>query len=114
MIKERIERGPVSFGFYIQKRLLDGSEEKDMPVEDATVIWDESKSVPVQVARIDIPKQEVVKPDEDDFCERLIFSPWNTTSDFRPLSSLNRARRVVYELSAKKRHAINQTKPDTF
>ena len=32
MIKQRIARGPVSFGYYMQKLLLDGSEEKNMPV----------------------------------------------------------------------------------
>ena len=93
----------------MQKRLLDGSEEKNMPVEDATVIWDEAKSVPIQVARITIPEQIVGGIDGDDYCECLVFSPWNTTHDFRPMSSLNRARRVAYELSAEKRHAINQT-----
>ena len=37
--------------------------------------------------------------------EAMVFSPWNTTADLRPLGSLNRARRVVYQLSAAARHA---------
>jgi hypothetical protein len=31
--------------------------------------------------------------------ERMEFSPWNTTEDFRPLGSLNRAKKRVYHAS---------------
>ena len=37
--------------------------------------------------------------------EKMAFNPWNCTEDFRPLGSLQRARREVYKASATKRGA---------
>jgi hypothetical protein len=69
--------------FFLQRRLLDGSEHKGMPIEDYSVAWSETRSVPVRVARLLIPSQKV----EDSFSrqEDLSFSPLNTTCDLRPL-----------------------------
>ena len=108
LIRQHIEQRDANYEFYLQKRLIDGSELRNMPIEDYSVAWDESKSVPVHMGRLRIPQQEL---DDalDQEGEHMVFSPWNTTKDFRPLGSLNRARRVVYFLSARKRHEINGT-----
>jgi hypothetical protein len=108
LVKARIESRDANFDFFIQKRLLDGNEKKNMPIEDFSVAWDETTALPVQVGRVHIPRQKLDDAFDRDHGERLIFSPWNTTADLRPLGSLNRARRVVYQISSRKRQEINQ------
>ena len=108
LVKLHIEQRNADFEFFLQKRLLDGHEKSNMPIEDYSVAWDEAQSVPVHVGRLRIPAQELDDAFDQKQGERLIFSPWNTTGDFRPLGSLNRARRVVYEISSRKRQEINR------
>lgn len=107
LVRQHIEHGDADYEFYLQKRLLDGSEDREMPIEDYSIAWDENKSVPVHVGRLRISQQKL---DEalDQEGEHMVFSPWNTTKDFRPLGSLNRARKVVYALSARRRHELNR------
>src|SRR5580704_13389096 len=57
------DHGDSNFDFFLQRRLLDGSEHKGMPIEDYSVAWSETRSVPVRVARLLIPSQKV----EDSF-----------------------------------------------
>lgn len=108
LIKQRIKPRVASFDFLLQKRLIDGREQKNMPIENNTVTWDEGVSKPIEVAKLTIPAQDNEALDEDRFCENLFFTPWNTTERFRPLGSLNRARKVIYELSSGRRHEINK------
>jgi hypothetical protein len=80
-------------------------EGKDMPIEDYSIAWGETRSVPVRVGRLLIPAQSIgesFSPQED-----LSFSPWNMTYDLRPLGSLNRARKVICEFSAGARREQN-------
>lgn len=107
LVREHIENGDADYEFYLQKRLLDGNEVREMPIEDYSIAWDENKSIPVHVGRLRIPRQKL---DEalDQEGEHMVFSPWNTTRDFRALGSLNRARRVVYTLSSQRRHDLNK------
>lgn len=107
-IRQHIENSDADYDFYLQKRLVDGNEVREMPIEDYSIAWDEQRSVPVPVGRLRIPQQKL---DDalDQEGEHMIFTPWNTTKDFRPLGSLNRARKVVYSLSARRRHEVNQS-----
>jgi hypothetical protein len=103
LVKGWIEHRPAAFDLFLQKRLLDGRELRNMPIEDYAVAWDERQSVPIRVGRLSIPAQRVDDEFERKYGEPMVFSPWNTTRDFRPLGSLNRARRVVYQLSSSRR-----------
>lgn len=107
LIRQHIENREAAFEFFLQKRRMDGNEAQAMPIEDYSVVWDEETSVPVHVGRLRIPRQPL---DDalDQEGERLIFSPWNTTADFRPLGSLNRARKIVYALSSRRRSEMNR------
>ena len=107
LVKAHIEMRDADFDFLLQKRLLDGNEKNNMPVEDYSVVWDETESVPVHVGRLRIPAQTLDDDFDREHGERLTFSPWNTTRDLRPLGSLNRARRVIYEISSRKRRELN-------
>lgn len=106
LIWNQISKGDASFDLFVQKRILDGNELKAMPIEDWSVVWDEKVAVPVHVGKLYLPQQNY---DEalDQSGEHLVYSPWNTTKDFRPLGSLNRARKVIYSFSARKRHQQN-------
>ena len=77
---------------------------KDEPLEDATAKWDAPFE---EVARISIPKQDFDTDAENTACENLSFSPWHALAEHRPLGSLNRGRKVVYQVLSKFRHDEN-------
>ncbi len=83
---------------------------KQMPIEDATVLWKEDDSPFVSVASISIVQQTFDTPAQQQFCEDLSFSPWNALAAHRPVGALNRARKLVYEASSNLRHQLNGTK----
>lgn len=82
---------------------------KQMPIEDATVLWKETESPFLPVAKITVLKQKFDTPAQQQFCENLSFSPWNALEDHRPIGALNRARKLVYEASSNYRHQLNNT-----
>lgn len=82
---------------------------KQMPIEDATVLWKESESHFIPVADITILKQVFDTPEQLQFCEDLAYSPWNALEAHRPVGALNRARKFVYEASSNYRHKLNGT-----
>ena len=79
-----------------------------MPIEDASVIWDETLSPFRPVARIAIDPQVswelgVSEKEEAD----IAFSPWHGLAAFQPLGGVNRVRKPVYEDSQAFRGAEN-------
>lgn len=79
-----------------------------MPIEDATVAWDEAESPFVEVARLRVEPQQgwtvgISEAAED----RLRFSPWHCLTAHRPLGTINRARREAYRMSSDYRAAFN-------
>jgi catalase len=89
------------FDFAVQKRTA------DMSVEDSTVTWEEEDSPFVKIARINIPAQTFDSAEQQRFCENLSFTPWHATEAHRPLGSMNRTRKVVYEATSAARHQLN-------
>ena len=77
------------------------TDEKRMPVEDASVLWPEELSPYRSVARITVPPQTAWSEERsragDD---RLAFSPWHGLAAHRPLGSIMRARRIAYARSS--------------
>jgi hypothetical protein len=79
-----------------------------MPVEDASVEWDEDASPFRVIGRVIIPPQpgrsaEMVRRVDDG----MGFSPWQGLAAHRPLGAVNRARRTAYPMSAQYRAAFN-------
>src|SRR5262249_43444639 len=94
----RLKKECVTYDFKIQK----WRDEKATPIEDATIEWKEADSNLETIAQLRIPLQDLTTAEaitSEDFVNKLEFNPWNTTKVFRPLGSLNRARRLVYESS---------------
>ena len=79
-----------------------------MPIEDASALWQEDESPFVAVARISAGPQTALHSDAllaaDD---RLAFSPWHGLAAHRPLGSVMRARKAVYEASSQFRATRN-------
>ena len=80
----------------------------EMPVEDASVEWDETVSPYRTVARIAIAPQMSMGTDlASDVDEQTFFSPRHGLAAHRRLGSVNRARRQAYEMSVEFRAKFN-------
>lgn len=80
-----------------------------MPIEDASIQWSEQGSPYRAIAKITIPVQEAYSPARR-VCvdEVLSFNAWHCIAEHRPLGSIQRVRRQVYEASSRYRHEMNQ------
>jgi hypothetical protein len=59
LVQAHIENRDANLDSFLQRRLLNGSEHKDMPIEDYSIAWSETRSVPVRVGCLLIPAQKV-------------------------------------------------------
>jgi hypothetical protein len=91
------------FDFYIQRYV-----DHRTPIEDSKVEWTEEVSTPEHVAKIIIPMQDCISPEQDSFCENLSFSPWHGLLEHRPLGLVNRVRKVAYLSISELRHELNR------
>lgn len=106
---EHLQKHPACFDFMIQMQVPG----KNMPVEDATIVWREKDSPFVPVARIEIPMQTFDTEPQNEFCEDLSFNPWHSLPEHRPIGVFNRVRRALYEEVARYRWAENQRNHST-
>jgi len=83
----------ATFDFMIQLQ----KDPRRMPIEDASVEWKREESPYLAVARIRIPRQT---PADDTRCEQVAFNPWHSLAEHRPIGSMNRARREIYQAMA--------------
>lgn len=82
---------------------------KNMPVEDATVLWSEKDSPFLKLGRLTIPRQTFDTPEQNAFCENLSFTPWHALPEHEPVGVMNRVRRALYQEISRYRHAKNAT-----
>ena len=75
-----------------------------MPIEDATVTWDEARAPFARVATITIPAQRFDSEAQMALAEQISYTPWHTLPEHAPLGGVNRTRRVVYEAVSRARH----------
>jgi hypothetical protein len=100
-LRARLRQGEACFDFLIQLQ----TDPRTMPIEDATVEWKERDAPYHAVARIRIPQQEVGDAETTRLCEEAGFNPWRSLVEHRPLGSMNRARREIYDAMAEFRRA---------
>ena len=103
VMKEYLAGQDTYFDFMVQLQ----TDPHQMPIEDASVMWNEKASPFQKVATIRIPSQTFDTPEQLKIAENLSFTPWHSLPEHTPLGSINRARRVVYEIISKFRHEIN-------
>jgi hypothetical protein len=88
------------------------TDPRRMPIEDASVEWPDRDSPPQPVARLMLPPQEAFSPARRVYADdSLSFTPWRTLDAHRPLGSIMRLRRRVYEASSRFRHEMNARPP---
>lgn len=99
-LRAQLAQGGACFDFMVQTRTVPAK----MPIEDATVEWQEAQSPFVPVARITIPAQT---PEAAEVCEARSFTPWHSIPEHRPLGGISRVRKDVYLTVSKLRHELN-------
>ena len=82
---------------------------EELRIEDATVEWKEAESPYHAVARISIPRQRFDDDARMARCEQVGFNPWHCLAEHRPLGSMNRARRSIYQAMAAFRNETVET-----
>ena len=85
-------------GACLALQVLFQQDPERMPIEDASVAWDETRSPFHTVARLTLPPQRVDDPSALSRCEGMAFNPWNGHPDHRPLGGINRVRRGIYRV----------------
>ena len=91
------------FDFMIQVQ----KDPVQMPVEDASVEWNEDESPFIKVATLRIPPQPFRTSEREVLAEDLSFSPAHSLIDHRPIGGINRARVEIYRHLSKFRHKHN-------
>ncbi|MEE4026037.1 catalase family protein [Gordonia sp. PKS22-38] len=81
---------------------------ESMPIEDATKEWDHRRSPYRPVAVIRYPRQNPYTPERRAFGDDVLsFNSWRGLDAHRPLGSINRLKKRVYEASSQYRHQVN-------
>jgi hypothetical protein len=104
-----LEHHPACFEIMVQEK------KGSMPIEDATIDWDQKVSAFRRIGILSIPAQRFDYPQRMEFCENLSFSPWNAPSVHKPLGGINRIRKRLYEeISAYRHHRNGAPVPDAL
>jgi hypothetical protein len=78
-------------------------DEQRTPIEDGSIEWPEQVSPFIEIATLTISRRTIfndIGQAQFSAVEAMAFNPWNAPREFRPLGNLNRARAVVYGMSA--------------
>ena len=78
-----------------------------MPVEKTTVLWPESLSPYVTVAKLRLSQQEIGGEDNFEKMDKTSMTAWRVTEQHRPLGGIMRSRKEVYRQSSILRHQAN-------
>ncbi|AXE89508.1 LodA/GoxA family CTQ-dependent oxidase [Streptomyces sp. Go-475] len=102
-LRHRLAAGEAAFELTVQFR----TDPDRMPLDRATVRWEESLSAPVRVARLTLHQQDVRARGQDAYGENLAYNPWHCLAEHRPVGSMAEARKAVYRASAARRRDAN-------
>ena len=102
-MQEQLAREEASFDFMMQFQ----KDPYAMPIENGLVPWAEEVSPFLKVATIKILRQSFDSPEQMVDCDNLSFTPWHSLPEHRPLGSISRVRRLVYQAISKFRHQRN-------
>ena len=107
-IREVVRETLIEQGGTWELRVQLCTDLEKMPIEDATVVWDETTSPFVTVATLEVPAQVAWEHGISDRTEdALSFSPWHGIAAHQPLGGVNRARKNPYKMSADFRGRFN-------
>jgi len=98
-----LDLAPACFDLLVQEK------RGTMPIEDATIEWSEAESPFRRVGTISIPQQKFEAAERSEFCENVTFNPWNAPPEQKPLGSINRVRKALYDEISRYRHSRNKS-----
>ena len=101
-LRMRLAAGEAVFELGVQFQ----TDPRRMPIEDASVEWSVDAAPFQPVAMLRIPSQRFDSPEQTARCEAISFNPWHALVPHRPLGSMNRARRAIYEAMSSFRAAV--------
>jgi catalase len=101
---EHLRQEPGCFNFMVQLQ----TDPDTMPIEDASVEWPTSESPFVSVAQITINNQNFIDEQAMQRCEQQTFNPWTGIEAHKPLGSINRVRKAIYQQLGEFRNELNQ------
>jgi hypothetical protein len=102
-LRARLQQQEASFNFFIQYQTNSDS----MPLDRATVRWDEAESPPIHVATLTVLGQDIDSRGQAAYGENLAYNPWHALLDHSPAGSISDARKVVYQASSELRRNAN-------
>ena len=105
-MQKHLKNNEAVFDFMVQFQ----TNNKEMPINDASVKWDENKSPFIKLGEIKIPTQEFTTKERDDLAEVLSFSPGHSLIEHKPIGDINKARMLIYKEMSKFRHSRNKQK----
>ncbi|WCT74457.1 catalase family protein [Sphingomonas naphthae] len=107
-IREEMNRLLPEQGGVWELRVQLNRDLEKMPIEDASVPWDEALSPFLTVATLTVPPQIAWEhPASEATEDALSFSPWHGLAAHQPLGGVNRARKDPYKMSADYRGKFN-------
>lgn len=111
-LRERLARDLAMQAYIVDFYVQVQTDANTMPIEDARIIWDAKKSPFIKVAEIKILKQIFDTPEQQLYGDQLSFNPWHSLPAHRPLGSINRARKAIYQTMSEFRHERNGERPE--
>lgn len=102
-MERHLDKSAACFDFMVQFQ----SDPQTMPIEDASVIWEEDESPFRKVATIRIQQQPFKTDAAAKRCESISFNPWQSLAAHQPLGGINRIRKEIYAQMADFRGASN-------
>ncbi|HXH16516.1 MAG TPA: catalase family protein [Sphingomonas sp.] len=107
-LREAVREEMVEHGGTWELRVQLNTDLDAMPIEDASVVWDEAASPFVTVATLEIPPQLSWEPGSSDRTDdALSYSVWHGIAAHQPLGGINRVRKETYDQSAGFRGSFN-------
>ncbi|MGL4914056.1 MAG: hypothetical protein ACRC3Y_16665 [Romboutsia sp.] len=103
-IQKHLANNEAIFDFMVQFQ----SNDKEMPINDASIKWDEKKSPFIKLAQIKIPIQKFTTKERESLAEVLSFSPGHSLLSHKPIGDINIARMKIYEEMSKFRNSRNK------
>ena len=105
-LRRRLLAGSAVFHFFVQFQ----TDPERMPLDAATVRWEESASPPVHVATLTLPRQDVDAAGQSEYGENLAFNSWHALPEHEPVGSVAEARKAVYQAAADVRRRHNKVR----
>lgn len=102
-LKQRLLSAGATFDFALQIPRVGVS----LPIDQATIRWEEADAPFTVIGTLDIQKQDIGVEGQETYGDTLAFTPWRVPEANRPLGSIADSRRAAYPSSASTRHRVN-------